>query len=300
MITLHKKIWRCISRAAYDTVMKHDGIEHAGYLAFLGLLALFPFLVFLFSVIGFLGQGQSGAEFISSLLQTLPYDITVAIRPRILEIISGPPQGLLTVSILGAIWTASSAVEGIRTVLNRAYHVATPPAYWFRRLLSIAQLIMFTSIVIAGMLLVVTMPLIFQQVEKFMAIDFTDEMQQKLGDFLLYVTIFMLFIAVSFIYYLLPNIKQRITFVVPGAALVVILWMGAAKLFTAYLSNFNQVNLIYGSLGGIIAALVFFYICNVIFIFGAELNHQIIELLGLRVVEKDKTPSIIPSPSGRG
>lgn len=288
MIT--QKIWRCISRAAYDTVMKHDGIEHAGYLAFLGLLALFPFLVFLFSVIGFLGQGQSGAEFISSLLQTLPYDITVAIRPRIIEIISGPPQGLLTVSILGAIWTASSAVEGIRTVLNRAYHVATPPAYWFRRLLSIAQLIMFTSIVIAGMLLVVTMPLIFQQIERFMAIDFTDEMQQKLGDFLLYVTIFMLFIAVSFIYYLLPNIKQRITFVVPGAALVVILWMGAAKLFTAYLSNFNQVNLIYGSLGGIIAALVFFYICNVIFIFGAELNHQIIELLGLRVVEKDTTP----------
>lgn len=290
IIMITQKIWRCISRAAYDTVMKHDGIEHAGYLAFLGLLALFPFLVFLFSVIGFLGQGQSGAEFISSLLQTLPYDITVAIRPRIIEIISGPPQGLLTVSILGAIWTASSAVEGIRTVLNRAYHVATPPAYWFRRLLSIAQLIMFTSIVIAGMLLVVTMPLIFQQIERFMAIDFTDEMQQKLGDFLLYVTIFMLFIAVSFIYYLLPNIKQRITFVVPGAALVVILWMGAAKLFTAYLSNFNQVNLIYGSLGGIIAALVFFYICNVIFIFGAELNHQIIELLGLRVVEKDTTP----------
>lgn len=289
MIKLHKKIWNCIARAAYDTVMKHDGIEHAGYLAFLGLLALFPFLVFLFSVIGFIGQGQSGAEFISTLLQTLPGHITAAIRPRIIEIISGPPQGLLTVSILGAIWTASSAVEGIRTVLNRAYHVATPPAYWFRRLLSIAQLMLFTSIVIVGMLLVVTMPLIFQQIEKFVVIEFTPEMQQLLHSILLYITIFMLFIAVSFIYYLLPNIKQRLISVVPGAALVVILWIGAANLFTAYLANFNQVNLIYGSLGGIIAALVFFYICNIIFIFGAELNHQIVEMLGLRVVEKDKT-----------
>jgi membrane protein len=290
MITLHKKIWHCISRAAYDTVMKHDGIEHAGYLAFLGLLALFPFMVFLVAVIGVLGQGESGAEFISTILQALPNDITAAIRPRVIEIVSGPPQGLLTVSILGAIWTASSAVEGIRTVLNRAYHVATPPAYWFRRLLSIAQLMLFTSILIAGMILVVTMPLIFHQLERFVSIDFSTEIQDKLGYILLYFTIFMLFIAVSFIYYLLPNIKQRMISVVPGAALVVILWIGAANLFTAYLSNFNQVNLIYGSLGGIIAALVFFYICNIIFIFGAELNHQIVEMLGLRVVEKDKTP----------
>ncbi|MEQ1705166.1 MAG: YihY/virulence factor BrkB family protein [Rickettsiales bacterium] len=290
MITLHKKIWHCISRAAYDTVMKHDGIEHAGYLAFLGLLALFPFLVFLVAVIGVMGQGESGAEFISTILQTLPAHITAAIKPRVIEIISGPPEGLLTVSILGAIWTASSAVEGIRTVLNRAYHVATPPAYWFRRLLSIAQLILFTSILIVGMLLVVTMPIIFYQIEKFFGIQLSIEIKEQFGNLLFYITIFMLFIAVSFIYYLLPNIKQRLISVMPGAALVVLLWIGAAYLFTAYLSNFNQVNLIYGSLGGIIAALVFFYICNIIFIFGAELNHQIVELLGLRVVEKDKTP----------
>ncbi len=270
--------------------MKHDGIEHAGYLAFLSLLALFPFLVFLVAVIGVMGQGESGAEFISTILQTLPAHITAAIKPRVIEIISGPPEGLLTVSILGAIWTASSAVEGIRTVLNRAYHVATPPAYWFRRLLSIAQLILFTSILIVGMLLVVTMPIIFYQIEKFFGIQLSIEIKEQFGNLLFYITIFMLFIAVSFIYYLLPNIKQRLISVMPGAALVVLLWIGAAYLFTAYLSNFNQVNLIYGSLGGIIAALVFFYICNIIFIFGAELNHQIVELLGLRVVEKDKTP----------
>ncbi len=284
-----KKIWLCIYNAAYDMVMKHDGIEHAGYLAFLGLLALFPFLVFLVSVIGFLGQGDSGAEFISSLLQTLPADITAAIRPRIIEIISGPPQGLLTVSILGAIWTASSAVEGIRTVLNRAYHVATPPAYWFRRSLSIVQLMVFTSIMIVGMLLVVTLPLILRHIEQWIGMVFISESEQKLSKTIFLSTIFALFFAVSYIYYLLPNIKQRLISVVPGAAIVVFLWIGAADLFTAYLSNFNQVNLIYGSLGGIIAALVFFYICNIIFIFGAELNHQIVEMLGIGIVEREKT-----------
>lgn len=267
----------------------HDGIEHAGYLAFLGLLALFPFLVFLVSVIGVMGQGASGAEFITSLLQTLPADITAALRPRIIEIISGPPQGLLTVSILGAIWTASSAVEGIRTVLNRAYRVTTPPAYWLRRLLSIAQLMIFTSILIIGMLLVVTLPFILHMIEKFVGINAPFEADEKLGSLLFYITIVSLFFAVSYIYYILPNIKQRVVSVMPGAALVVLLWIGSAYLFTQYLSHFNQVNLIYGSLGGFIAALVFFYICNIIFIFGAELNHQIVEMLGLRTVEREKT-----------
>lgn len=268
-------------------VIKHDGIEHAGYLAFLGLLALFPFLVFLVAVIGFIGQGESGAAFISSILQTLPEDITFALKPRIIEIISGPPQGLLTVSILGAIWTASSAVEGLRTVLNRAYNVTTPPAYWLRRLLSIAQLMLFTSILIAGMIVVVTMPLIFQYVEKLVGVEISASIERQLHNTIFIIIIMILFMAISYIYYLLPNIKQRFISVAPGAFIVSLLWIGAAYLFTAYLSHFDQVNLIYGSLGGIIAALIFFYICNIIFIFGAELNHQIIKMLGLKTIERE-------------
>ena len=133
-----RRLLESVRKGAVLTVM-HDGIEHAGYLAFLGLLSLFPFLVFLVAIIGLVGQGSTGAAFISAVLKSMPVNLAGALTPRIEEIISGPPQALLTVSILGAIWTASSAVEGIRTVLNRAYHVATPPAYLFRRTLSIER-----------------------------------------------------------------------------------------------------------------------------------------------------------------
>lgn len=287
MLKLLKKSWNCVYRAAYDTVVVHDGIEHAGYLAFLGLLALFPFLVFMVSLVGLIGQGESGAEFVTSVLATLPAHITAAIKPRILEIVSGPPQGLLTISIFGAIWTASSAVEGIRTVLNRAYHVHTPPAYWFRRLLSIVQLVFFTTVVIFAMLLAITFPLMLTHLEPFIGKEQSELIKTEFGGMIFYIIIVALFFAISLIYYLLPNIKQSLLAVVPGAAVVVVLWIGAAYLFTGYLANFDQVNLIYGSLGGVIAALVFFYICNVIFIFGAELNYHIGEALGVRVVEKE-------------
>lgn len=280
------QLWRCLKIAVINTI-NHDGIEHAGYLAFLGLLALFPFLVFMVAIIGVLGQGEAGAVFITSLLQQLPDNLTAAIRPRIVEIVSGPPQGLLTVSILGAIWTASSAVEGLRTILNRAYHVATPPAYWFRRSLSILQLLIFTFITITAMLLVVAIPLLFRHIEDWLGIHLPANSQENWSPIIFLVTISVLFIAVSYIYYTIPNIRQRFITVAPGAAIVVVAWVWAAHLFTLYLSNFQQVSLIYGSLGGFIAALVFFYISNIIFIFGAEFNYQIMEALDLHLAERE-------------
>ncbi len=283
-----RQLTHCVWRALIDTIY-HDGIEHAGYLAFLGLLALFPFLVFTFALAGVLGQGAAGTEFITWVLHALPKNLTAALQPRVVEIVSGPPQGLLTVSILGAIWTASSAVEGLRTILNRAYHVQTPPAYWLRRSLSIAQLLVFTFVVISSMLLVVTVPIILHSLEGWLGIHLIPENRDYLSRLVFFISVGLLFLAVCAIYYTIPNIKQGILSVAPGAVLVVLLWIGAAFSLTGYLSHFDQVNLIYGSLGGIIAALVFFYICNMIFIFGAEFNYQIVHTLGLRIIQKEAT-----------
>lgn len=283
-----RQLIQCLWRGAVNTI-NHDGIEHAGYLAFLGLLALFPFLVFVVAVVGFMGQGESGAMFITSLLQNLPNDVTAALQPRILEIISGPPQGLLTVSILGTIWTASSSVEGLRTILNRAYHVATPPAYWLRRSLSILQLLFFTSILIIVMLLVVFAPLVLRNIERWLGIAANLELLTNVSTLAYMLFMGILFMGVGYIYYIIPNLRQRFISVAPGAFMVVVCWIAAAYVFTLYLSNFDQVNLVYGSLGGIIAALVFFYVCNIIFIFGAEFNYQIVQTLGLRVIPKEET-----------
>jgi membrane protein len=287
MMRLLATSWRVFRNAVANTV-NHDGIEHAGYLAFLGLLALFPFLVFMFSVIGVIGQGEAGERLIAEALSVLPEHVIAALKPRVVEIISGPPQGLLTIAILGAIWTASSAVEGIRTVLNRAYHVTTPPAYWFRRSMSVLQLLIFTAIMITAMLALVFLPIVLHNIEGWMGIKLIEDGEHELGRMVIWIAVAAIFATVSFIYYTIPNIKQSFVAVWPGALVVVALWLSAANLFTVYLSNFDQVNLIYGSLGGIIAALLFFYICNVIFIFGAELNYQITHALGHRVIEKQQ------------
>lgn len=257
--------------------IKHDGIEHAGYLAFLGLLSLFPFLVFFAAIVGLFGESSIGTEFVSLLLSNLPVRVAEALRPRIDEIISGPPQGLLTLAIVGAIWTASSAVEGLRTTLNRAHRVYSPPAYIWRRLLSIAQFLIITLIIIIAMSALIFIPLILERLPGIWNIT------EALDPIWLYIRYTLisaaLFFGVSTLYYTLPNVRLKWRDVMPGALIVVILWLFAGLLFSSYLSHFQQVNVIYGSLGGVIVALLFFYIINLIFIYGAEFNYLLERIL---------------------
>lgn len=277
--------FRILWNALVNTI-DHDGIEHAGYLSFLGLLSLFPFLVFLTAIIGFLGENLAQSQFFELLTSNIPAHVIEGLRPRMLEILTGPSQSLLTVAILGAIWTSSSAVEGLRTVLNRAYRVHTPPSYFFRRLMSIGQLIVLTMIVIIVMALLVILPVFWDYMQSFLDIDAAN-FSLQLRNMGYIIGALLLFFVISSLYYVLPNVKQTWISVFPGAALVVVLWLGAARLFTFYLSRFEQVNLIYGSLGSIIAALLFFYVLAIIFILGAEFSYLLKRFTGEQIEEKE-------------
>jgi membrane protein len=268
--------------------LKHDGVEHSGYLAFLGLMALFPFLVLVLALAGFMAGGQAGASFIRLVLAQLPPEMARALTPRITEIISGPPQGLLTVSILGAIWTSSSALEGYRTVLNRVYHVATPPAYIWRRLLSIAQILILSFVVVMAMIVLVLLPMAWGK----LASIFGKSGLVLSGNQIVCLSLTLIFAGISAAYYFLPNLKQNIHSVIPGAALVTLLWMEAAHLLSLYLARFSQFTLVYGSLGGFIATLLFFYISNVIFIYGAELNYLLKRALGEKIEQKQPVQKV--------
>ena len=96
-----------------------------------------------------------------------------------------------------------------------------------------------------------------------------------------------MFVVVATFYYVLPNIKQNLFAVIPGAALVAVLWAGSASLVSFYLHDISNVSLIYGSLSGLIATLIFLYVMNVIFIYGAEFNHELMVMLGQRIEEKE-------------
>ena len=262
-----------ITRISVIDTIRHDGIEHAGYLAFLSILSLFPSLIFLIAIIGFFGASEAGTQIINVIISSTPKEISDALAPRINEITSGPEQSFLTIAIIGVIWTASSSVEGCRTILNRAYRVTCPPTYILRRLISILEFFVIIFTIVSGIFIFIIVPTFLKEFDdKFhLGIQVTDFDIFYLRQIAIFC---LLACATSLLYYALPNSKQKITQTVPGSILAVVLWILLGNLFKIYLEDFHQVNFVYGSLAGIIASLMFFYLISLVFIFGAEFNYH--------------------------
>lgn len=306
MLQKIKKILFTIYKAG-DNAVDHDGVEHAGFLAFVALLSLFPFLVFFFAILGALGQTQMGAEFIQTLLENAPPNIIAAVTPRIEEILNGPPQTLLTVSIFGMLWTTSSMVDGLRVSLNKAYHVYTPPNFWLRRLVSIAQVFVLVLFLIVAMFVLVFAPIVYEAIYNFVtgfnavahqvgaeavALNVKDEnltiFTFEWRGFRLAGIIFAMTLVISALYYFLPNVKQTWWRTLLGAFVAAIGWFFIGRGLSYYLSHFQQVNVIYGSLGGVIAFLLFFYLISIVLIYGAELNYLVEKSMGGEVKQRQK------------
>ena len=267
-----KRLLVCMWDALVKTI-EHDGVEHAGYMSFLVILSIFPFIVFFLALTSFLGASELGSHFVDILIHVLPNDLTVSVTQRIHELVQNPPYKLMTIAIIGTIWTSSSFVEGMRTILNRIYHISTPPPYLMRRLLSIVQFLIINIFISCVMFILIFVPIGLRKVPE---IGHMLDTFSPSWTYFRYLLIFLsLFGTVSTFYYVLPNIKLKFIDIVPGSLLTIILWTISGNLLSTYIVYYTQLSVLYGSLGSIILTLIFFYIFSMIFIYGAEFNYAI-------------------------
>ena len=278
-IAIIKNFLLCFYKSIEDTI-KHDGIEHAGYLAFLLFFSIFPFLFFLMAIMTLIIP-ESLSELIiisiSDSADTSFDNLIYFLKPRIHEITKAPPHSLLTLAVFSAIWTASSIFEAIRTILNKANRVIQTPSYLFRRFISIIEFVVLIFVTILIMFFFGIFPSFISDLATFFHLkDFYYYLAFEQETKLLRDTIISLygFFLILFIYYFLPNKKQIIFNNIPGAILVLFSWNIFTRLFKYYISTFSQLNVIYGSIVGVIIALLYFYFCSIIFIFGAEFNYN--------------------------
>jgi membrane protein len=285
------KIWKfvrgfvlCIRESIAD-LMHHDGVEHAGYLSFLTMLGIFPFVVFLVTILGIINRTFFNNELYNVLDVILPEsswsELLTSLKPRLIEIINTPPHQFLTFAIVSAIWSASSILEGLRTILNRAYRVSEAPSYVLGRLLSILKFMVLISCVSALVIVITIIPAIFSIFEYYMSgiavFEYVGHIPivEWVNDTKVIRGMFALLIEFAFILYLhlyLPNRKQRVLYVLPGICLTILGWGICSAALRYYIAEFSQISLIYGSIGGIVVSLFYFYMCSIVFIFSAEFN----------------------------
>ncbi len=251
-------------------LLDDGGTLLAGHIAFASLFALFPFLIFLTTLAGEFGQSDAAQTFVDLGLDAVPPEVRAAIEPAVSEVLAGGRQGLMTLSILLSLWAVSSAFEAARYALNLAYDVKRSRSIWWQRLQSLLMVLIMALFIIVAMLIVIAAPFAWRLAESF-GIPLT-AWQTTYGLIRFGLSVALMLCFVVPLYRWLPNRNLELLEVLPGAVMAVMVWIVIGSLYSWYLQSLGRFTVTYGSLGGIIATLMFFYITALIFIFGAEIN----------------------------
>ena len=258
---------------AIDHFVSDEGFVLAGYIAFTTLFAMFPFMIFLLAFAGFMGWGEAAADAIEIGLEILPKEVEDVLRPVVTELRGGPHGTLLTISIALSIWFSSSGLESLRHALNLAFRVKDPPAFWANRLKSMALTVLYAMVILGAMLALVGLPIARDLLAWLAEHDLFDQNLYTIARFT--IGILLLSVFTIGLYLSLTNMPLRLRDVLPGALISVSLWAVATVAYSSYLRSFGRYSILYGSLGGLIFTLFFFYISAIIFIFGAQINAAI-------------------------
>jgi membrane protein len=267
---------------AFNTFLNDDGWAIASHIALSGLMALFPFLIVLTSLAGFLGSKDLADQAAELLLQTWPTQVANALSGEIHNVLTTTRGDAFTIGLVLAIYFASNGVESLRVGLNRAYGVAEPRRWYWLRLESIGYTLVAAVVSLALSFLIVLGPLIIAAAR--LHFPHLLESNQHLLDATRYgIAILALIIALFILHAWLPAGRRQFWQILPGIIFTVAASLISGIVFGQYLARFaNNYVSTYAGLASVIIALVFLYFIAAIFIYGGELNAAIIKSRSLR------------------
>jgi membrane protein len=268
------RTWEVVKRVAIGVYS--DGFIHAGNLAYLALLSIFPFVIVAAAIARLFGQTDEGMDAVNALLQTMPRNVADVLQTPIRDVIEARSGSLLWLGAIVGLWTTGSFIETIRDIIRRAYGVTFSRPFWEYRLGSVGMII--AAVVLA--MIAFSVSILLSGVQNFLVerIPGADDLV-SLITLLRIAPALVLFGSLYLLFYALTPKRYRITGCKkwPGAAFVAGWWVLTTSLLPVVLSSLANYDLTYGSLAGVIIALFFFFIIGLGLVIGAELNAALAE-----------------------
>lgn len=274
---------RMHSESRFVTVLKrtiygawNDGVIHAGNLAYLSMLAIFPFFILGAAVFSAIGEEGDRAATINAILIALPPVVGDVIGPVARDVITARNGWLLWIGGAVGLWTVSGLVETLRDILRRAYGASATLAFWRYRILSFGIIMAAMSLLIVSLIAQVLIGTAQQVIAAYFpwlsGILAQLSFSRIIPAMGLYLSIYLLFLTLT------PSAFRSRKFPKwPGALLVTCWWVGVTIALPPVLSSFFAYNMTYGSLAGIMIALFFFWLVGLGMVLGAELNAALAE-----------------------
>lgn len=262
---------------AFYTFLADDGWAIASHIALSALMALFPFLIVITSLAGFLGSKDLADQAVTLMLETWPTQVADALSGEIHNVLTTTRGDALTIGLVLAIYFASNGIESLRVGLNRAYDVVEPRRWYWLRLESIGYTLIAAVVSLALAFLIVLGPLIIATARHYFPVKMASN--ENLLNVTRYgIAIAALVVALFILHVWLPAGRRTLRDILPGIVFTIAASLISGIVFGQYLARFasNYVTT-YAGLASVIIALVFMYFVAAIFVYGGELNASIIK-----------------------
>ena len=274
-----------LARESFYRLFADEAIPLAGNIAFRTVFSIFPFLIFLTALAGFLGSNELAEGVVTFLLSVAPAELVKPLAPEIRSILTVPRTGLLSLSALVTIWSAMGGVDSVRVGLNRAYDIRETRNIWWLYFQNVLFVIGSAVFLLIVALLIVFAPVVIQVIEThapalrghFVTIE---QLRYPIG-------ITLLILGVLLCHRVLPAKTLNVLEILPGVVLTVAAWVVMSSIFSIYLLNFNTFASTYASLSGVFAAMFFVYLAALVLILGGEVN-RVLEVRRLMRMQRFK------------
>ncbi|MGF1471578.1 MAG: YihY/virulence factor BrkB family protein [Rubrobacteraceae bacterium] len=270
------KFFTAMKRAGKE-FSEDDLMTYSAAVAYQVFFSLFPFIIFLIALLGFL-QLQSVFDFLLKQSKAvMPGSAQSMIENVVSQVQSQSSGGIMSAGVIIALWSASGGVRMLMHAMNVAYDVEDRPA-WKKFPLSVLYALLLAVLLIASATLLFMGPQLINPIVSAVGLGsiFTTVWTYAR----IPIAVVLLIFSVALMYWLFPNYKQPFRFITPGAIIAVIVWILASLAFSFYVANFSSYSATYGALASVIVLLLYFFITALILLFGAEINAETYRVIG--------------------
>jgi membrane protein len=274
-------------KRTYNEVLADNCLGLAAQLAYYFVLALFPALVFVVSLASFFPQDVL-SQAIQALAPIAPPEVLSLVTKQLEALASSGHSSLLTIGVLGALWSSSAAILAIIDTLNRAYDIEEGRPWWKVRLIGIGLTIGLAFFILTAFTLVVAGPELARKVAEFMGLGRAFEIAWLVLQWPLVFALVALGMAI--VYYVAPDADQEWVWITPGSIVATVLWILISLGFRYYVTTFGDYNAMYGTLAGAVVLLLWLYLSGLAILVGGELNAEIEHASPLGKAPGEKRP----------
>ncbi len=260
-----------VKRTAHET-SQDNVLGLSAQLAYYFLLALVPAIVSVAAFASFL-PGDTMQRVLDASSGVLPTEMVNIVREQLQNVSGRANGGLFTFGLLMALWSSSAAIVSICDALNRAYDIEEGRPWWKVRLTAIALTLGIAVFAVAAFALVMIGPTLAERIAAQLGLGPAFATAWKISQWP--VVFGLVALGIGLLNYFGPDAEQDWEWITPGALLATALWLVASIGFKVYVTRFSDYNATYGSLGGVIVLMLWFYISGLAILVGAEMNAEI-------------------------